>query len=260
MTFLRSLCCVVGAGLLFALCQTVIADTIRVGGAVLQPGTYEWHSEARLRDAAVAGQVRADAWFPGAALLRNSALEPQQRLKAGVLFDLRVNKLHARAEGNAALLELAERLDGQVAEMPVTGRVSAELDPFQLLLAHKNQLMLAGDTLLYPTRPSQVRVMGAVAADCELVFDAALALKDYLRQCPAHAAADRNTVYVIQPDGQVEEVGIAHWNEQPVNVAVGAVIYRPVSAAIISPDTAEFNNDMAALLATQYPLGGHFSE
>ena len=260
MTFLRSFCISVGAGLLLGFGQIAKADTITVGGAVLQPGTYQWHSDARLRDAAVAGQVRADAWFPGAALLRNSALEPQQRLKAGVLFDLRVNKLHARVEGNAALLELTERLDTQLSAMPVTGRVMAELDPFQLLIAQKNQLLEPGDTLLYPTRPSQVRVMGAVAADCALAFDAALKLKDYLRQCPAHAAVDRNSVHVIQPDGQVEEVGIAHWNAQPVNLAVGAVIYRPLKAALISADTPDLNKDIAALLATQYELGGRFGE
>lgn len=260
MSFLRSLYFSVVACLLLGSGQVVSADTISVGGAVLKPGSYQWHADARLRDAAVAGQVRASAWPPGAALLRMSALEPQQRLKAGVLFDLRVNRLHARAEGNAALLALAERLDAQVAAMPVTGRVTAELDPFQLLLAHKNQLMEPGDTLLYPTRPAQVRVMGAVTADCELAFDAALALKDYLRQCPAHAAADRSMVYVIQPNGEIEEVGIAHWNEQQVNLAVGAVLYRAISTGMLSSDTPDLNKDMAALLATQYELGGHFGE
>lgn len=257
---LRSLCFSVATGLLLGFNQSATADSIHVGGAVLQPGTYQWYPEARMRDAAVAGRVRADAWFLGAALLRNSAIEPQQRLKAGVLFDLRVNKLHARAEGNAALLDLSERLESRVADMPVTGRVVAELNPFQLLIPQNNQLLKPGDRLLYPTRPSQVRVLGAVIADCDLAFDAALTLMDYLSQCPADPAADGDLVHVIQPDGQVEDVGIAHWNEQQVNLAVGAVIYRPVSTSMMSPDTADLNRDMAAWLATQYQLGGRFGE
>lgn len=257
---LRSLCLSLAAGLLLGLGQSAAADTVSIGGAVLQPGAYQWQPGARLRDATVAGQVRADAWFLGAALLRESALEPQQRLKAGVLFDLRVNKLHARAENNSALLELVERLDALVTALPVTGRVTAELNPFQLLIQQNNHLLESGDRLLYPTRPSQVRVLGAVIAECELAFDAVLNLKDYLRQCPAHPAADRSFVYVIQPDGHVDQVGIAHWNQQPVSLAVGAVLFQPLSPAQMSPDTADLNKDMADLLATQYSLGGRFSE
>ena len=257
---LRSLGFSLVGALLLGFGQSAAAHTVSVAGAVLKPGTFQWHADARLHDATVAGQVRADAWFLGAALLRKSELEPQQRLKAGVLFDIRVNRIHARATNNAPLLDLINRLDTQVAAMPVTGRVPAQLDPFQLLIKQNNALLEPGDRLIYPQRPSQVRVMGAVAADCTLAFDAALALKDYLAQCPAHPAADHNLVQVIQPDGRVEEVGIAHWNEQKVNVAVGAVIYRPLSPAQISPDTADLNRDMAALLATQYQLGGRFSE
>ena len=260
MSFLRPLCTTLGIGLLLGLSASAVAENIHIDGAVLAPGSYQWHAEARLRDATVAGQVRADAWFLGAALLRKSALKPQQRLKAGVLFDLRVNKLHARNENNTALLELMERLERQVESMPVTGRVMAELNPFQLLVARQNQLLEPGDRLIYPTRPDQIRVLGAVEADCVLAFDPALALKDYLRQCPAHTGADRNSVHVIQPDGHVQEVGIAHWNAQPVNLAVGTVIYRPVNPGLLSPDTPDLNTDFTQWLATQYQLGGRFSE
>ena len=260
MTLFRPLCISLSVGLLLASGSVTQADNIHISGAVLQPGSYQWHAEARLRDATVSGQVRADAWFLGAALLRDSALEPQQRLKAGVLFDLRVNKLHARNENNITLLELVERLEQQVANMPLTGRIPAELNPFQLLIPRHNQLLEPGDRLVYPTRPAHIRVMGAVAADCELAFDPALTLRNYLRQCPVYPGVDRNLVHVIQPDGSVEEVGIAHWNAQPVNLAVGAVIYRPVNPGRLSPDTPEMNADIAALLATQYRLGGHFSE
>lgn len=256
----KSVCLSLAAGVLFGLAQGAVADTVSVAGAVLKPGAYQWQPGARLHDATVAGQVRADAWFLGAALLRTSAIEPQQRLKAGVLFDLRVNHLHARAENNAALLALTERLVGLVDGLAVTGRVPAELNPFQLLIAQNNALLESGDRLVYPTRPAHLRVLGAVNADCQLAFDAALTLQDYLGQCPAHPAADRDWVFVIQPDAQVQQVGIAHWNQQPISLAVGAVIYRPLSARMLSPDTPDLNRDMAALLATQYQLGGHFSE
>lgn len=240
--------------------STAHAQTISISGAVLQPGEYQWHEGARLRDAAVAGRVRANAWPLGAALLRQSAIEPQQRLKAGVLFDLRINKMYAQVENDPQLLELIERLEAFVEPLPVTGRVKAELNPFQLLVKSKNNLLEAGDTLLYPTRPDTVRVMGAVAGDCLLSFDAALNIKDYLRQCPAHPAADRNYLYIIQPDGAAERIGMAHWNQQQGHVAVGGILYVPLDPRDISPDTADLNDDIANFLATQYQLGGRHAE
>lgn len=258
MTLLRCLCLM--AALLPGMAHNATAQTFSVAGAVLMPGSYPWHSDARLHDATVAGQVRADAWSLGAALLRQSAQEPQQRLKAGVLFDLQVNRLHARTENNQPLAELVNRLAEQVSAMPVTGRITAQLAPFQLLLPQHNRPLEPGDKLIYPTRPAQIRVMGAVTTDCELTYDAALELKHYLRQCPPHPSTDRDHVYLIQPDGRVQQIGIAHWNQQQASLAVGAIIYRPLKLSHIQPETAELNTDMATLLATQYPLGGHFSE
>ena len=259
MTLLRSLVATLTVATVFAAGQ-VAADTISISGAVLRPGAYQWHQDARLHDAAVAGQVRADAWFLGAALLRQSAIEPQQRLKAGVLFDLRVNRLHARAENDLPLVALLEQLTDLVESLPVTGRQPAELNPLQLMIPHKNALLEPGDQLIYPLRSDQVRVMGAVIEPCSLAFDSTLKLKHYLRQCPRDRVADRDEVYIIQPDGHVQKVGIAHWNAHPSSLAVGAIIYRPLSGTALSPDTPEFNQDMAALLATQYQLGGRFSE
>lgn len=235
-------------------------ETFRISGAVFKPGEYPWRTGARLHEATVAGYVRADAWFLGAALLRQEALEPQLRLKTGVLFDLRVNQVHARAAGNARLQQLLERLEQQVHELPVTGRIKAQLDPFQLLILKNNALMHPGDHLIYPLRPDQVRVMGAVQQDCELTFEPTLALKHYLRQCPRHAMADRDQIYVIQPDGHIQSVGIAHWNQQQVILAVGSIIYRPLKQAKLSPETPDVNADFVAFLATQHALGGRFNE
>lgn len=256
-SLLRATVAAVCAG---SLVGPVAAETIYIDGAVLKPGEYQWHQGARLHDAVVAGQVSSQAWPLGAALLRQSAIEPQQRLKAGVLYELRANNLYARGENAPELQQLLERLESFVERLPVTGRVVAELDPFQLLIASKNDLLEAGDELVYPRRPSTIRVLGAVAADCQLAFDASLELKDYLRQCPSHSAADRNAVYVIQPDGTTERIGIAPWNEQQATLAVGAIIYAPVNPAALSPEARELNQDMAALLATQYSLGGRYSE
>ncbi len=233
---------------------------VTVSGAVLNPQNVPWRDGLRLRDVAVAGQVRADAWFMGAALLRQSEREPQARLRAGVEFDLNTNRVHALSTGDTALAALLERLQQQVALMPVTGRVPAQMNPLQQMLLRNNPLVQPGDRLVYPLRPAQVRVMGAVNTDCELPFSPGYQPLDYLKACPRAPGADRSYLYVVQPDATVRHVGVAHWNAESANVAVGAVIYVPFSAARLSSDTPDLNDELARLLATQYRLGGRFNE
>lgn len=235
-------------------------DTVEVSGRVLQPGSYTWAEGSRLRDAAVAGQVRADAYFLAAALLRESAREPQQRLRTGVLFDLSQGLVHAQSRNDQPLQELLQRLQGQIEAMPVTGRVVAEMNPLAQQLLRNNPPLRAGDRLIYPARPDSVRVMGAVQADCSLAFDPGTTLLRYLRQCPRHAAADPAHVYLIQPNGVVQRVGVAHHNAEPASVAVGAVLLVPVNPSRLGSVASELNEELAAFLATQHRLGGRFDE
>lgn len=232
--------------------------TVTVEGLVLRPGTYTLPPGARLSDASVAAQVRADAWFLGAALLRQSAIQPQQKLKAGVLFDLRSNLVHWQADDKPVGVELANRLLAAVEGMPVTGRVPAQLDPLQQLALSRNALLENRDRIVYPPRASQVRITGAVEMDCVLNFDPAWQPVDYLAQCPRQELADPSYVDVIQPDGRAQRRGVALWNREPAAVAVGAVLYVPVSEQHLAGESPSFNEDFAALLATQYQLGGRF--
>lgn len=232
--------------------------TVTVEGLVLRPGAHTLNADARLSDASVAAQVRADAWFLGAALLRQSAIEPQQKLKAGVLFDLQSNRVHWQAENKPEGVELADRLLLAVQLMPVTGRVPAQLDPLQQLALSRNAPLEPGDRIVYPHRPEHVRVTGAVHMDCVLYFDPAWEAVDYLNQCPRHDLADRSFVDVIQPDGHTQRRGVAVWNRESAAVAVGAVLYVPVGDQHLAGESPSFNEDFVALLATQYKLGGRF--
>lgn len=233
---------------------------VTISGAVIKPGTYDFPAGARLHDASVTAQINAQAWFLGAALLRQSAMEPQQRLKVGLLFELNANRVHALAMEDAELHELITRLYRAVEAMPVTGRTVAQLDPLQQLILSNNPLLENGDRLLYPRKAEQVRITGAVMADCVLPHDPSWQMLDYLKACQRHPLAERNSAYLIQPNGTWQTYGIAYWNLQPADVATGAIIYLPPQPKRLSPSTRGLNNDMAAMLATQYQLGGRFSE
>ncbi|MBL4833207.1 MAG: capsule biosynthesis GfcC family protein [Pseudomonas sp.] len=270
----HSLLKITGALLASLLCTHTTAQTIanspaqpepesivvQIDGQVLNPGTFAFPPGSRLSQAAATGQVSSRAWFLGAALLRQSAIEPQVRLKAGIIFELGVNAVHAKATGNDGLLELAERMNALVAPLPVTGRVVAEMNPLAQLLLENNDLLEDGDRLLYPLRAGQVQIVGAVEHNCTLPHAPNKQPVDYLDSCQKHEMADPSFVYVIQPDGSYSQVPVAAWNTRPANVATGATIYVPLRRKILSHETAGLDADMAAFLATQYQLGGRFDE
>lgn len=230
------------------------AVTVQVSGRVAHAGSQPLPDGARLADAAIAAQVSPDAYVLGAAWLRVRLREPQARLKAGVLYELGVLEAQARLDDDASLTELAARLQRQLRALPVTGRQpGALLDPRPLEISDQNHLLGDGDRIVYPSRPADIRVTGAVRADCVLPHVPLQAARRYLRECAPAPDADPGWLYIIQPDGTVQRQGIAAWNrDPPMSLAPGAVLYVPIlERALPPPVRADTNADIAQFLATQ---------
>lgn len=226
---------------------------VRVAGAVNRPGTLNLPDTARLSDAALAAQVQPHAYLLGAAWLRPSLQHEQQRLKAGILFDL--DRLHLRAlqDGDTVLADEVGRLRNHVAALPVTGRAPALLAPRAVEADGAANLPLQpGDRLFYPRRPDTVRVVGAVQQPCALPLRPLQAARLYLKACPYSARADHDWIYVIQPDGHVFRQGVALWNRSSaLSLAPGATIYVPLPARAAHTLDASLDDDLARFLATQ---------
>ncbi|MBD8872838.1 capsule biosynthesis GfcC family protein [Rhodanobacter sp. DHB23] len=226
---------------------------VQVGGAVNRPGTLSLKDGARLSNAALAADVQPQAYLLGAAWLRPSLLVPQERLKVGILFDLDQLHLRAMQRGDTALADTVGQLRNATAMLPVTGREPALLAPRAVETnADANLPLLPGDRLFYPLRPDTIRVVGAVQSPCTLPLQPLRNALGYLAQCPLAHGADRDWVYVIQPDGQVFRRGVALWNRStPLPLAPGALVYVPLSARIAGAVDDTLNHDMADFLATQ---------
>ncbi len=186
----------------------------------------------------------------GAALLRQRALMPQTRLKAGLLFDL---ETLASQQNARELADAAAQLARELGNLPVTGREPQLLDPRRLeASATENRPALAGDRVVYPGRPETVQVVGAVVRPCKLQHQATLDARSYRNACALLPVASPDDLYVIQPDGKVQQLGVALWNRSaPVRLAPGAVIYVPLSAAKIRNIAPDVNEDAVRFLATQ---------
>jgi len=226
------------------------ATQINLAGAVQNAGPATAPAGARLADALIAAQPRADAYLPGTLFLRESARQEQVRLKAGLLHDLHALSKHRKADYQHVAAALIEWLEPR----PVTGRVVAASTDMRLLQVQplRNPELEAGDALDIPVRPETVTVSGAVRSVCTLPHAPLKSARQYAKECQREAAADPEYLYVIQADGNVQKLGVALWNRaDPQAVSPGGTVYIPIRASVMDEIDPKFNAEFAAFIATQ---------
>ena len=192
---------------------------VAVSGDVAHPGAVDLPAGGRLLDVISVAQPNAESYWLAGVLLRQSLVEEQTRLKAGVLFDLDVLQRMAMLFDRPSRAALAVRLAEDVRRMPVTGRQVAVLDPVAVEVGFARNIRLDdGDRLIYPLRVDEVEVLGAVAEPCRLPYQALQEARDYLQGCAPLEDADADYLWLIQPNGVSRRVGIAHWNRESLSL------------------------------------------
>jgi hypothetical protein len=241
----------------FSACLMVIAGVsqaaVTVTGDVANPGPVELPAGGRLLDVINEAVPNAEGYWLAGVLLRQSLLEEQTRLKAGVLFDLDVLQRMALLFDMPSRVALAQRLTEQVRQMPVTGRQIADLDPVAVEVGFARNIRLDdGDRLIYPKRIDEVEVLGAVAEPCHLPYQPLQEAREYLQGCSILSDAEADYLWLIQPNGVTRRVGIAHWNRESGHIPVaGSKILVPVKNDDLDPPLPELNQQLAELIATQ---------
>lgn len=238
---------------LLLICPVTSQAAVTVSGDVRSPGEVVFKPGARLLDAISATQPDAQSYWLGAAWLHRSLEDQQNRLKAAVLFDLKLLQRVALVDGRQTRAALSERLHKQITQLPVTGRRVAVLDPIALEVGFAlNALLDDGDRLIYPARPTTVHVWGAVAQPCHVPYVDGQDARAYARHCAILSDAESDYLWLIQPDGQVRRVGVAAWNlEEGVMPAPGSTILVPIRSDDLDTPTPELNQQLAEFLATQ---------
>ena len=241
----------------FSACLMVIAGVsqaaVTVTGDVANPGPVELPAGGRLLDVINEAVPNAEGYWLAGVLLRQSLLEEQTRLKAGVLFDLDVLQRMALLFDMPSRVALAQRLTEQVRQMPVTGRQIADLDPVAVEVGFARNIRLDdGDRLIYPKRIDEVEVLGAVAEPCHLPYQPLQEAREYLQGCSILSDAEADYLWLIQPNGVSRRVAIAHWNRESGHMPVaGSKILVPVKNDDLDPPLPELNQQLAELIATQ---------
>lgn len=221
---------------------------IRIEGAVNEPGMHA-PANGRLAEALVAAKPSKDAYQLGISYLRASVVTQQVRLRAG----LQHGTEQLARDDSAAVRAAANSLGEWLQSHDPTGRVPLN-GSARLIQARPqdNPEIETGDVAIIPRQPATINVVGAVKAPCALLHSAQRDARQYLRDCPKTQAADPEQIYVIQPDGKVQPLGIALWNSSdPQAVAPGGTIYVPVRESALKSIDRQFNADFAAFIATQ---------
>ncbi|AZZ77343.1 hypothetical protein CCX46_20045 [Pseudomonas sp. RU47] len=235
------------------LVASVSQAAVTVSGDVANPGPVPLPPGGRLLDVISEAVPNAEGYWLAGGLLRQSLIEQQTRLKVGVLFDLDVLQRMSMLFDRPSRAALAQRIAEQVRQMPVTGRQIADLDPVALEVGFARNIRLDdGDRLIYPKRVDEVQVLGAVAEPCHLPYQPLQEASEYLQGCSILADAEADYLWLIQPNGASQRVGIAHWNRESGHFPVaGSKILVPLKNDDLDPPLPELNQQLAEFIATQ---------
>jgi hypothetical protein len=235
------------------LVASVSQAAVTVSGDVANPGPVPLPPGGRLLDVISEAVPNAEGYWLAGGLLRQSLIEEQTRLKVGVLFDLDVLQRMSMLFDRPSRAALAQRIAEEVRQMPVTGRQIADLDPVALEVGFARNIRLDdGDRLIYPKRVDEVQVLGAVAEPCHLPYQPLQEAREYLQGCSILADAEADYLWLIQPNGASQRVGIAHWNRESGQFPVaGSKILVPLKNDDLDPPLPELNQQLAEFIATQ---------
>lgn len=104
-------------------------------------------------------------------------------------------------------------------------------------------------SLYLPQRPTSIQLMGAMKESVTMNLIEHGTLNDYLDALPngfIGESADKSVAYVVQPDGVVQTIQYAYWNEQPVYLAPGAIVFMAFYS--LPSEFSTLNQDIVDLL------------
>ena len=181
----------------------------------------------------------------------------QAALRDALLQQLQSPRLLPSAQSSVVHQALADLLH----QLPVNGRMLvARADARWLQSAPSQDAVLTeGQTLVVLPRPKSVAVLNQAGNVCLVSHATGARAQDYLQACALGLSrAPADWAWLVQPDGQVQRVGLAPWNLSPASqtaLAPGAWLWAPSTQARLGP---AFSDNLARFLSLQLPAEAQF--
>ncbi|MEZ9158444.1 capsule biosynthesis GfcC family protein [Vibrio lentus] len=230
----------------------------------LQGVTLEYKANVRLLqvldDANASGSI---GYFPlSAQLFDQTNIELNKANK-----DIEAKKRNVFNQLDAFTVEEPEAklVKQQLASFQYLNRVFIELDRNAVISqSDKNPLLVSSSylektsvtqaqtqrfSLYLPQRPTSIQLIGAMKESVTMDLIEHGTLNDYLEALPngfVGEPADKSVAYVVQPDGVVQTIQYAYWNEQPVYLAPGAIVFMAFYS--LPSEYSTLNQDIVDLL------------
>lgn len=225
-------------GLFSVLVGTVVVPP-PVMAAASNPQAGETLANYLRRNALLPGVVNGQTtYLPGLVLKRAEQVPAQNLQRTQLLTEL----FSAFGSANNSYSELVQRL-------PATGRLplkSVDAD-FLTLNPQLNPRLQPGDEVIIEAAPGTVLVLGD-SAYCQVPYSPGVEALAYAKACDAKRL---DTVWLVQPTGQVHKLNVGLWNAEIQVVPMpGAWILAPNRGSAI---TAELAQQLADFLSTQGP-------
>ncbi|TVU75437.1 hypothetical protein FQP87_11165 [Vibrio tasmaniensis] len=244
----------------------------------LQGVTLEYKANVRLLqvldDANASGSI---GYFPLSAQLfdktnteANEANEANESNKANQAIEAKKRNVFNQLDAFSVEEPEAKLVKQQLASFQYLNRVFIELDrnavisqsdknPLLVSSSHTNKSSAAikrvstsqtqAFSLYLPQRPTSIQLMGAMKESVTMNLIEHGTLNDYLDALPngfIGESADKSVAYVVQPDGVVQTIQYAYWNEQPVYLAPGAIVFMAFYS--LPSEYSTLNQDIVDLL------------
>ncbi|MEZ8802839.1 capsule biosynthesis GfcC family protein [Vibrio splendidus] len=200
----------------------------------------------------------------------NKATEVNQATEANKAIEAKKRNVFNQLEAFSVEEPEAKLVKQQLASFQYLYRVFIELDrnavisqsdknPLLVSSSHTNKSSAAikrvstsqtqAFSLYLPQRPTSIQLMGAMKESVTMNLIEHGTLNDYLDALPngfIGESADKSVAYVVQPDGVVQTIQYAYWNEQPVYLAPGAIVFMAFYS--LPSEYSTLNQDIVDLL------------
>lgn len=184
-------------------------------------------------------------YWQGAGLFDNANSEDLATLKVSVNNGITI--LKEEWSDDKERLAALNAFSDFVAKSTFLPRIHVPLDEDYYLAGSKVNPLVHGQlTLLLPSRPNNIWVVGAVTSPTNTDFHPGYVAGDYVKLADTLNTFGISEVSVIQPNGTLETHPIAYWNEVPKSIAPGAVIFVPFQG--LPSELSSLNRDIPRLL------------
>lgn len=161
----------------------------------------------------------------------------------------KINALKNEMINQLQQVENSEALISQLSAFSYVARVFTSLDRDHVRIDDGSNPLFSGHyTLSTSAMPNSITVIGAIESNSPIVlpFIEHASVDNYLEQVELSTNADNTQIAVIQPDGLVQMTEFTIWENNPVYLAPGAVVYLPFSS--LPSELSSLNESIIQLL------------